>query len=169
MNKARVGGKRCACLTRALNRRKHFVRPACSPSSGAGATRKARPWWQSGRNIRRPEFRLPGCRERQMVRRRSPRIASARSMRRRRHPARAPLSTKARFRGPLVAQTPIGRLAQPCGTGLTDESKALQMCPFRGVRRRTSWCLTRPHAGGRGFESLRSRNSPANRPLLLAV
>jgi len=70
----------------------------------------------------------------------------------------APLSTKARFRGPLVAQTPIGRLAQPCGTGLTDESKSPANVP---VQRSSSPSVVVPdsacHAGGRGFESRRSR------------
>jgi hypothetical protein len=59
---------------------------------------------------------------------------------------------KTRFRGPLVAQTSVGRLAQPCGAGLTPELKspanvAVQRRSSPGVVAPDSGC----HAGGRGF------------------
>jgi len=68
------------------------------------------------------------------------------------------LSAMAKFRGPLVAQTSIRRLAQPCGTGLTPEPKS----PVnKAVWRSSSPSVAVPdsacHAGGRGFESRRSR------------
>ena len=46
---------------------------------------------------------------------------------------RVALSTKARSRGPLVAQTSVQRLARPCGAGRLSAKKCLQMTPFRGV------------------------------------
>ena len=65
---------------------------------------------------------------------------------------------KTRFRGPLVAQTSVGRLAQPCGAGLTPELKSPANV---AVERRSSPGVVAPdsacHAGGRGFESRRSR------------
>ena len=61
-------------------------------------------------------------------------------------------------RGPLVAQTSIGRLAQPSGAGLTRESTSPAN---EAVRRGSSLGVVLPdsacHAGGRGFESRRSR------------
>jgi hypothetical protein len=82
----------------------------------------------------------------------------------------AALSTKARFRGPLVAQTSTGRLAQPCDAGLTGESKSPAN---EAVQRSSSPSVVVPdsacHAGGRGFESRRSRKVPANSQLLLPV
>jgi len=74
---------------------------------------------------------------------------------------RRTLSMKTRFRGPLVAQTSIGRLAQPCGAKDTRERKIpanepVQRCSSPGVVVPNSAC----HAGGRGFESRRSRKSP---------
>jgi hypothetical protein len=76
----------------------------------------------------------------------------------------APLSMKTRSRGPLVAQTSVGRLAQPCGTRLTRESKspaneAVLRSSLPGVVVPDSAC----HAGGRGFESRRSRLSKCPR------
>jgi hypothetical protein len=70
------------------------------------------------------------------------------------------LSLETRFRGPLVAQTSAGRLAQPCGA----ESAAGQKVPANArVQRRSSSGVVVPdsacHAGGRGFESRRSRPS----------
>jgi hypothetical protein len=70
-----------------------------------------------------------------------------------------------RFRGPLVAQTSVGRLAQPCGAALTPELKrpanvAVQRRSSPGVVAPDSAC----HAGGRGFESRRSRKSPCKPP-----
>jgi hypothetical protein len=56
----------------------------------------------------------------------------------------AVLSVKAIFRGPLVAQTSIGRLAQPCGVETILRLKYLQMMPFGRVRRRAPLCPTRP-------------------------
>jgi hypothetical protein len=70
----------------------------------------------------------------------------------------ASLSIETRFRGPLVAQTSIGRLAQPCGAEDTSERKVTANEP---VQRRSSPGVVVPnsacHAGGRGFESRRSR------------
>jgi hypothetical protein len=68
------------------------------------------------------------------------------------------LSLKTRFHGPLVAQTPVRRLAQPCGGG----SAPMRKVPANGAVRRRSWSdVAAPdsacHAGGRGFESRRSR------------
>jgi hypothetical protein len=68
------------------------------------------------------------------------------------------LSLKTRFRGPLVAQTSVRRLAQPCGAEPTVERKApanerVQGRSSPGVVVPDSAC----HAGGRGFESRRSR------------
>jgi hypothetical protein len=75
-------------------------------------------------------------------------------------PGGVALSTRARFRGPLVAQTSIGRLAQPCEAG----SPPGQKVPANeAVPRRSSLHVVVPdsacHAGGRGFESRRSRSS----------
>src|SRR5262245_30030377 len=71
---------------------------------------------------------------------------------------RPSLSTKASFRGPLVAQTSIGRLAQPCEA----ESPSGRKVPANeAVQRNSSANVAAPdsacHAGGRGFESRRSR------------
>ncbi len=55
-----------------------------------------------------------------------------------------PGGAQTKVRGPLVAQTSIGRLAQPCGAEPTRSRKYLQMTLFRGVRRRASLCPTRP-------------------------
>jgi hypothetical protein len=92
------------------------------------------------------------------------RLGSWLSVRRQRRPSpprRGALSTKARFRGPLVAQTSIERLAQPCGAGLTPRSKGPAN---EAVQRSSSPSVVVPdsacHAGGRGFESRRSRKSP---------
>jgi hypothetical protein len=68
-------------------------------------------------------------------------------------------SEKARGRGPLVAQTSVGRSAQPCGGWATSESKipaneAVQQGSLSRVVGPDSAC----HAGGRGFESRRSRS-----------
>jgi hypothetical protein len=70
------------------------------------------------------------------------------------------LSTRTRFRGPLVAQTSIRRLAQPRAAEATSGQKV----PANDVVQRRS--LSRVvvpdsacHAGGRGFESRRSRLS----------
>src|SRR5947199_6596542 len=65
---------------------------------------------------------------------------------------------KTRFRGPLVARTSLGRLAQPCGEGATTYSKV----PANGcIPNNSSPGVVVPnsacHAGGRGFESRRSR------------
>ena len=73
-------------------------------------------------------------------------------------PGALPLSLKTRFRGPLVAQTSIGRLAQPWGA----ESASRSRVPANEhVQRRSSSGVVVPdsacHAGGRGFESRRSR------------
>jgi hypothetical protein len=59
----------------------------------------------------------------------------ATQLRRRLSRAYEALSMQTRFRGPLVAQTLAGRLAQPCGAEAPSEQKALQMSPFRDVRR----------------------------------
>ena len=68
------------------------------------------------------------------------------------------LSMKTSFRGPLVAQTSIGRLAQPCGARPTLEAKSPAN---EAVWRSSSPPVSAPdpvcHAGGRGFESRRSR------------
>jgi hypothetical protein len=48
------------------------------------------------------------------------------------------------FRGPRVAQTLSGRLAQPCGGEAARSEKSLQMSPFGGVRRRAWLSPTRP-------------------------
>ena len=68
------------------------------------------------------------------------------------------LSTEARFRGPLVDQTPVRRLAQPCGADLAAGRK---VPANERDRRRLSLSVEVPesacHAGGRGFESRRSR------------
>jgi hypothetical protein len=82
--------------------------------------------------------------------------------RRRRRSHRASLSIEARFRGPLVAQTSVRRLAQPRGAG----SAPMRKVPANeAVRRRSSSDVAAPdsacHAGGRRFESRRSRKSPA--------
>ncbi len=76
-------------------------------------------------------------------------------------PGSSALSTRARFRGPLVAQTSIGRLAQPYEARSRSEPKA----PANGaVPRRSSLHVVVPdsacHAGGRRFESRRSRSLP---------
>ena len=55
-----------------------------------------------------------------------------------------PGGAQTKVRGPLVAQTSIGRLAQPCGAEPTRSRKYLQTTLFRGVRRRASLCPTRP-------------------------
>src|SRR6266699_2106364 len=62
------------------------------------------------------------------------------------------LSMKTSFRGPLVAQTSIGRLAQPCGEDVAAQRKApanelVQRRLSRSVVAAESAC----HAGGRGF------------------
>ena len=78
---------------------------------------------------------------------------------------RAPLSRKTRSRGPLVAQTSVRRLAQPCGADLprepqTPANEAMLRSSSSGVVVPDSAC----HAGGRGFESRRYRRKrPANR------
>jgi hypothetical protein len=68
------------------------------------------------------------------------------------------LSIEARFRGPLVAQTWTGRLAQPCEAA---SPLALKVPANEAVPRRSSLHVVVPdsacHAGGRGFESRRSR------------
>src|SRR5947208_6049531 len=80
----------------------------------------------------------------------------------------ASLSMKTRFRGPLVAQTSLGRLAQPCGAEDTSERKVPANEP---VQRRSRPGVVVPesacHAGGRGFESRRSRlrSCPANQAI----
>jgi hypothetical protein len=62
------------------------------------------------------------------------------------------------FRGPLVAQTSIGRLAQPRGA---ESASGRKMPANSPVRRHSSPGVVVPdsacHAGGRGFESRRSR------------
>jgi hypothetical protein len=72
---------------------------------------------------------------------------------------------KTRSRGPLVAQTSVGRLAQTCGAGLTPELKSPANV---AVQRRSSPGVVAPdsacHAGGRGFESRRSRKNPCKSP-----
>ena len=50
----------------------------------------------------------------------------------------ASLSTKDDFRGPLVAQTSIRRLAQLCDGGLKGAQTYLQIRPFRRVRPQAS-------------------------------
>ena len=57
---------------------------------------------------------------------------------------RAASSAMTTFRGPLVAQTSIGRLAQPCGAEDTRQRTVPANEPVQGVRRRASLCLTRP-------------------------
>jgi hypothetical protein len=90
-------------------------------------------------------------------------FAPPRATQRRRHLSRAyeALSTKTRFRGPLVAQTLAGRLAQPCEAEAPSEQKSPANEPDP---RRSSLSVAVPdsacHAGGRGFESRRSRKSP---------
>jgi Bacterial regulatory proteins, luxR family len=74
------------------------------------------------------------------------------------------LSFKTRFRGPIVAQTSVGRLAHPCGRGRETRRK---VPAHEAVLRRSSLGVAVPysasHAGGRGFESRRSRHkAPAN-------
>src|SRR5437764_11352671 len=68
------------------------------------------------------------------------------------------MSMKTRFRGPLVAQTSIRRLAQPCGAEAASEPK---VPANEDVQRRWAPGVVVPdsacHAGGRGFESRRSR------------
>jgi hypothetical protein len=82
------------------------------------------------------------------------------------------LSIEARFRGPLVAQTWTGRLAQPCEAV---SPLALKVPANEAVPRRSSLHVVVPdsacHAGGRGFESRRSRLSvsPAKRTISLSV
>jgi hypothetical protein len=82
------------------------------------------------------------------------------------------LSIETSFRGPLVAQTSIGRLAQPCRAEATSEGKVPGNDP---VQRRSSPVVAMPdsacHAGGRGFESRRSRlfEVPANRLVSLSM
>jgi hypothetical protein len=70
---------------------------------------------------------------------------------------RPSLSTKARFRGQLVAQTSIGRLE-------TESPSARKVPANEAVQRNSSANVAVPdsacHAGGRGFESRRSRKSP---------
>ena len=70
----------------------------------------------------------------------------------------AVLSMRTRFRGPLVAQTSSRRLAQPCGG---DAAAGRKVPANEPVRRRPSRGIVVPdsacHAGGRGFESRRSR------------
>ena len=68
------------------------------------------------------------------------------------------LSQLTAFCGPLVAQTVVTRLAQPCGADAVSSRKYLQMRLLSRARRRgvvapDSAC----HAAGRGFESRRSR------------
>src|SRR5918994_6548719 len=81
------------------------------------------------------------------------------------------LSLKAKVRDPLVAQTSVRRLAQPCAAEPPAERKVpanedVQRRSSSGVVVSDSAC----HAGGRGFESRRSRRKhPANRDLLLSV
>jgi hypothetical protein len=70
------------------------------------------------------------------------------------------LSTETSFRGPLVAQTSVTRLAQPWGADV----RARQKVPANdAVQRRSSLSVvvsdSACHAGGRGFESRRSRFS----------
>jgi len=48
------------------------------------------------------------------------------------------------FGGPLVAQTSLGRLAQPCEAGAAIAEKRLQTAPFGGVCRWASSCPIRP-------------------------
>ena len=68
------------------------------------------------------------------------------------------LSVKTSFRGPLVAQTSIRGLAQPCGAERAQQAKEPAN---EAVLRRSSPSVAVPdaacHAGGRGFESRRSR------------
>ncbi len=74
------------------------------------------------------------------------------------------------FRGPLVAQTSMRRLAQPCEAGAASGRKA----PVNeAIRRSSSPGVVVPdsacHAGGRGFESRRSRlKNACNRLFLLS-
>jgi hypothetical protein len=80
-------------------------------------------------------------------------------MRRRRRPG-ARLSMETRSRGPLVAQTSIGRQAQPCGAPVrrwlkVPANEAVRWSSSSGVVVPDSAC----HAGGRGFESRRSRKN----------
>ena len=74
------------------------------------------------------------------------------------------LSVETSFRGPLVAQTSIRGLAQPCGAERAQQAKEPAT---EAVLRRSSPSVAVPdaacHAGGRGFESRRSRLS---KPLL---
>jgi hypothetical protein len=64
------------------------------------------------------------------------------------------------FRGPLVAQTSMRRLAQPCEAGAASGRKAPVT---EAIRRSSSPGVVVPdsacHAGGRGFESRRSRST----------
>src|SRR5918999_679901 len=76
---------------------------------------------------------------------------------------RVSLSMKTRFRGPLVAQTSIGRTAQPCGVEGTQRPKV----PAKeAVRRRSSSGVVVPdsacHAGGRGSSPAAPVKVPAN-------
>jgi hypothetical protein len=102
-----------------------------------------------------------------MVTRRSTRIASPRSRRRAFH---RHVVYGGNTRGPLVAQTSTGRTAQPCVVGSPSGRK---VPASKAVQRRSSPSVAVPdsacHAGGRGFESRRSRCSvcPANKRLSL--
>src|ERR687888_2494129 len=77
------------------------------------------------------------------------------------------LSIKTGSRGPLVAQTSMRRLAQPRREGVTVGGKVPANTT---VLRSSSSAVVVPdsacHAGGRGFESRRSRKRPANQHLL---
>jgi hypothetical protein len=76
---------------------------------------------------------------------------------------------KARFRGPFVAQTAIGRLAQPGGAEAAHGRKAPAN---EAVPRRSSSSVVVPdsacHARARGFESRRSRRGALGRSARVA-
>jgi hypothetical protein len=85
------------------------------------------------------------------------------------HVVLLPVVVGGRGCGPVVAQTSVGRRKQASGVGAPGEPVSVA---FAGVCRR-QWSGVAPvsavcHAGGRGFESRRSRKSPANRHVVLS-